>query len=235
MSEEDEIILADLDDEELVQQMFDDLYDGLREEIEEGVNILIARKWAPYDVLTKALVAQCTGGLKYSGCRRRDQCSAEEKRQLKYLQSPFFVGLTVASEDIEWCVLDKIKHLKIGLANMIDAPTRGDASLDMCKTHGKAWTAWQEVSISPIPPQPRRAPPTPIFLGAAASGGLPSATCCLPRTRPARGGVAVPGRAQWQHSPAARCATPGPACPAHQPPCAPPRSPPVRAARHRFG
>mgnify|MGYP006233352899 CR=1 FL=1 len=36
MEEEDDIILADLDDEELVQQMFDDLYDGLKEEIEEG-------------------------------------------------------------------------------------------------------------------------------------------------------------------------------------------------------
>ena len=41
MEEEEDIILADLDDEELVQQMFDDLYDGLKEEIEEGVNILL--------------------------------------------------------------------------------------------------------------------------------------------------------------------------------------------------
>ena len=31
MSDEDEIILSELDDEELVQQMFDDLYDGLKE------------------------------------------------------------------------------------------------------------------------------------------------------------------------------------------------------------
>lgn len=68
MSEEDEIILADLDDEELVQQMFDDLYDGLREEIEEGVNILIARGWTPYDVLTKALV----GGMTIVGADFRD-------------------------------------------------------------------------------------------------------------------------------------------------------------------
>ena len=35
MSDEEDIILADLDDDELVQQMFDDLYDGLKEEIEE--------------------------------------------------------------------------------------------------------------------------------------------------------------------------------------------------------
>tara|TARA_R100000935_G_C2836929_1_gene168628 strand:- start:2978 stop:3676 length:699 start_codon:yes stop_codon:yes gene_type:complete len=68
MSDEDEIILADLDDEELVQQMFDDLYDGLREEIEESVNILIARGWIPYDVLTKALV----GGMTIVGADFRD-------------------------------------------------------------------------------------------------------------------------------------------------------------------
>ena len=68
MSDEDEIILADLDDEELVQQMFDDLYDGLREEIEEGVNILIERDWAPYDILTKALV----GGMTIVGAAFRD-------------------------------------------------------------------------------------------------------------------------------------------------------------------
>ncbi len=68
MSETDEIILSELDDEELVQQMFDDLYDGLKEEIEEGVNILLERKWAPYDVLTKALV----GGMTIVGADFRD-------------------------------------------------------------------------------------------------------------------------------------------------------------------
>ena len=36
--------------------MHDDLYDGLKEEIEQGVNILLGRGWTPYDVLTKALV-----------------------------------------------------------------------------------------------------------------------------------------------------------------------------------
>ena len=56
MSEEDDIDLASLSDDELVEQMHDDLYDGLKEEIEEGVNILLGRKWMPYDVLTKALV-----------------------------------------------------------------------------------------------------------------------------------------------------------------------------------
>ena len=58
--EEDDIILANLDDEELVLQMGDDLYDGLKEEVEEGTNILLERGWQPYDVLTKSLVAGMT-------------------------------------------------------------------------------------------------------------------------------------------------------------------------------
>ena len=60
MSDDDDIILSELNDEELVSQMMDDLYDGLKDEIEEGVNILLERGWAPYDVLTKALVAGMT-------------------------------------------------------------------------------------------------------------------------------------------------------------------------------
>jgi methylmalonyl-CoA mutase cobalamin-binding domain/chain len=60
MADDDEIILSELSDDELVLQMHDDLYDGLKEEIEEGVNILIERGWTPYDVLTKALVAGMT-------------------------------------------------------------------------------------------------------------------------------------------------------------------------------
>ncbi|MCC0056409.1 MAG: cobalamin B12-binding domain-containing protein [Rhodobiaceae bacterium] len=53
---DDDIILAELDDEALVQQMQDDLYDGLKEEIEEGTNIFLGRGWNAYDILTKALV-----------------------------------------------------------------------------------------------------------------------------------------------------------------------------------
>ena len=48
--------LSTLSDDELVEQMHDDLYDGLKEEIEEGVRILLSREWTPYDVLTQALV-----------------------------------------------------------------------------------------------------------------------------------------------------------------------------------
>ena len=41
MSDEDDIVLAELSDEDLVLQMHDDLYDGLKEEIEEGTTILL--------------------------------------------------------------------------------------------------------------------------------------------------------------------------------------------------
>lgn len=69
MSEDqDDIILADLSDEELVEQMWDDLYDGLKEEIEEGVNILLERGWQPYRILTEALV----GGMTIVGKDFRD-------------------------------------------------------------------------------------------------------------------------------------------------------------------
>ena len=54
---DDDIILAELSDEDLVAQMKDDLYDGMKEEIEEGTQLLLDRGWTPYDVLTKSLVA----------------------------------------------------------------------------------------------------------------------------------------------------------------------------------
>ena len=66
--EDDDIILSELDDDELVLQMHDDLYDGLKEEIEEGTNILLGRGWEPYKVLTIALV----GGMKIVGDDFRD-------------------------------------------------------------------------------------------------------------------------------------------------------------------
>jgi methylmalonyl-CoA mutase cobalamin-binding domain/chain len=65
---EDDLDLSSLDDDELVKQMHDDLYDGLKEEIEEGVNILLSRGWAPYRVLTEALVE----GMRIVGVDFRD-------------------------------------------------------------------------------------------------------------------------------------------------------------------
>jgi methylmalonyl-CoA mutase cobalamin-binding domain/chain len=68
MADEGDLDLRSLSDEDLVQQMQDDLYDGLKEEIEESVNILLERKWTPYDILTKALVE----GMRIVGIDFRD-------------------------------------------------------------------------------------------------------------------------------------------------------------------
>ena len=68
MSDEDDIILSELSDEELTLQVHDDLYDGLKEEIEEAVHIFLNRGWMPYDILTKALVE----GMRIVGIDFRD-------------------------------------------------------------------------------------------------------------------------------------------------------------------
>ncbi|MCB9958203.1 MAG: cobalamin B12-binding domain-containing protein [Rhodospirillaceae bacterium] len=54
--QDEELDLRTLSDEELTEQMWDDLYDGLADEIAEGTKILLERGWQPYEVLTKALV-----------------------------------------------------------------------------------------------------------------------------------------------------------------------------------
>ena len=68
MADVDTLDLSSLDDDELVQQMHDDLYDGLKEEIEEGVHILLGRGWTPYKILTEALVE----GMRIVGIDFRD-------------------------------------------------------------------------------------------------------------------------------------------------------------------
>jgi len=52
----DDIILSELNDDELVEQMAEDLYDGLAEEIAEGTQILLDRGWEATKVLDVALV-----------------------------------------------------------------------------------------------------------------------------------------------------------------------------------
>jgi len=68
MSDFDEIDLASLTDDDLVAQMYDDLYDGLGEEIVEGTTILLDRKWSPDKVLQQALVE----GMRIVGVDFRD-------------------------------------------------------------------------------------------------------------------------------------------------------------------
>ena len=66
--QEDDVVLAELNDAELVEQMHDDLYDGLRDEIVEGTEILLERGWAAEKVLNDALV----GGMQIVGIDFRD-------------------------------------------------------------------------------------------------------------------------------------------------------------------
>ena len=58
--DEEDIILSELPDDELVEQMHDDLYDGMAEEIAEGTQILLDRGWEATRVLEEALVAGMT-------------------------------------------------------------------------------------------------------------------------------------------------------------------------------
>ncbi len=66
--DEDDIILDELNDEELVEQMHDDLYNGLKEEIVEGTEILLKRGWGADKVLNDALVE----GMRIVGIDFRD-------------------------------------------------------------------------------------------------------------------------------------------------------------------
>ena len=65
---DDDLDLNELNDTELVEQMHDDLYDGLRDEIVEGTEILLARDWSAEKVLNEALV----GGMQIVGVDFRD-------------------------------------------------------------------------------------------------------------------------------------------------------------------
>jgi methylmalonyl-CoA mutase cobalamin-binding domain/chain len=68
MSDEQELDLTSLNDAELVEQMHNDLYDGLADEIAEGTNILLSRGWGPEKLLAEALVE----GMRIVGVDFRD-------------------------------------------------------------------------------------------------------------------------------------------------------------------
>ena len=67
-NDQDDIVLSELPDDELTEQMWDDLYDGLAEEIAEGTNVLLGRGWSAKKVLDEALV----GGMNIVGVDFRD-------------------------------------------------------------------------------------------------------------------------------------------------------------------
>jgi methylmalonyl-CoA mutase cobalamin-binding domain/chain len=63
-----DIDLARLADDELVEQMHNDLYDGMKDEIVEGTKILLERGWDATKILDESLVA----GMKIVGIDFRD-------------------------------------------------------------------------------------------------------------------------------------------------------------------
>jgi len=65
---DEELDLSTLDDSELTEQMHDDMYDGLADEIAEGTHILLDRGWPADEVLEKALVE----GMRIVGIDFRD-------------------------------------------------------------------------------------------------------------------------------------------------------------------
>ena len=65
---DDELDLNTLADDELVEQMHDDLYDGLRDEIVQGTKILLERGWSAEKTLNEALVE----GMRIVGIDFRD-------------------------------------------------------------------------------------------------------------------------------------------------------------------
>ncbi|MYB44163.1 MAG: cobalamin-binding protein [Acidimicrobiia bacterium] len=65
---DEDLDLRTLPDDELVEQMHDDLYDGLADEIDEGTRILLERGWSAPEVLNDALVE----GMRIVGIDFRD-------------------------------------------------------------------------------------------------------------------------------------------------------------------
>jgi methylmalonyl-CoA mutase cobalamin-binding domain/chain len=65
---EGEFDLKGLSDEELVEQVHDDLYNGLKSEIEDATRIFLERGWGPEQILNQALVE----GMRIVGVDFRD-------------------------------------------------------------------------------------------------------------------------------------------------------------------
>ena len=65
---EGEFDLASLNDQELTEQVHDDLYNGLKDEVVEATHILLKRNWSAERVLNDALVE----GMRIVGIDFRD-------------------------------------------------------------------------------------------------------------------------------------------------------------------
>ena len=65
---DDDLDLSTLSDEDLTEQVHDDLYNGLRDEVVEATNIFLSRGWSPDRVLNEGLVE----GMRIVGVDFRD-------------------------------------------------------------------------------------------------------------------------------------------------------------------
>ncbi|MCX7057327.1 MAG: B12-binding domain-containing protein [Pseudomonadota bacterium] len=68
MADEQEFDLNSLNDQELTEQVHDDLYNGLKSEVEEATHIFLKRGWSPERTLNEALVE----GMRIVGVDFRD-------------------------------------------------------------------------------------------------------------------------------------------------------------------
>ncbi len=68
MTDDSDFNLQDLNDQELTEQVHDDLYNGLRDEVVEATNIFLGRGWSADKVLNDALVE----GMRIVGIDFRD-------------------------------------------------------------------------------------------------------------------------------------------------------------------
>jgi methylmalonyl-CoA mutase cobalamin-binding domain/chain len=66
--QDEEFDLDSLNDQELTEQVHDDLYNGLKEEVEHATRIFLGRSWSPEKVLNDALVE----GMRIVGIDFRD-------------------------------------------------------------------------------------------------------------------------------------------------------------------
>ena len=67
--------------------------------------------------VTKALVLQCSGGIKFSGCKQRDYTAPDAD----FLKFPYIVGLTFSSQDMD-NVMYWRDELNIGDNMIVDPP-----------------------------------------------------------------------------------------------------------------
>ena len=80
--------------------------------------------------------------------RQRADCSREERDRGEYIQSPFYVGVTLSSSDIPGMILRHLDVLKLKEHHMLDPPQAGDPQYTMTHTHGRHWVAWQETWLN---------------------------------------------------------------------------------------